>query len=42
MNRRALTAVAIVLAWLGGLGMLVRREYFRPHIDRLAEAALRV
>jgi hypothetical protein len=22
--------------------MLVRREYFRPHIDRLAEAALRV
>ncbi|HYC51736.1 MAG TPA: transglutaminase-like domain-containing protein [Gemmatimonadaceae bacterium] len=42
MNRRALTAVAIVVAWLGGLGMLVRREYFRPHIDRLAEAALRV
>ena len=39
---RALAAVAIVMAWVGGLGMLVRREYFRPHIDRLAEAALRV
>jgi hypothetical protein len=42
MRGRALAAVAIVLAWVGGLGMLVRREYFRPHIDRLAEAALRV
>jgi hypothetical protein len=39
---RALAAVGIALAWLGGLGMLVRREFFRPHIDRLAEAALRV
>lgn len=42
MNRRAVTAVAIMLAWGVGIGMLVRREYFRPHIDRLAEAALRV
>lgn len=42
MKGRALTAIAIVLAWIGGLGMLVRREYFRPHIERLAEAALRV
>lgn len=42
MNRRALIAAGIVLAWLGGVGMLVRREFFRPHIDRLAEAALRV
>lgn len=42
MRGRALTAVAVLVAWLGGLGMLVRREYFRPHIDRLAEAALRV
>lgn len=39
---RGLAAIAIVLAWVGGLGMLVRREYFRPHIDRLAESALRV
>lgn len=42
MNRRGLLAVAILVAWLGGLGALVRREFFRPHIDRLAEAALRV
>ena len=42
MNRRAVIAVAILAAWLGGVGMLVRREYFRPQIDRLAEAALRV
>ena len=42
MNRRAITAIAIVVAWVAGIGMLVRREYFRPHIDRLAEAALRV
>jgi hypothetical protein len=42
MKGRALTALAVLLAWVGGLGMLVRREYFRPHIDRLAEAALRV
>lgn len=42
MRRRALAALVILVAWLGGLGMLVRREYFRPHIDRLAEAALRV
>lgn len=39
---RALTGAAVAMAWVGGLGMLVRREYFRPHIDRLAEAALRV
>src|SRR5205809_7722507 len=37
-----LAAIAIVAIWVGGLGMLVRREYFRPNIDRLAEAALRV
>ena len=42
MNRRGLLAAGILLAWLGGVGMLVRREYFRPQIDRLAEAALRI
>ena len=42
MNGRVVTAAAILVAWVAGLGMLVRREYFRPHIDRLAEAALRV
>lgn len=37
-----MTSVAVLVAWLAGLGMLVRREYFRPNIERLAEAALRV
>ena len=42
MKGRALAGLAVLVAWVAGLGMLVRREYFRPHIDRLAEAALRV
>ena len=33
---------AIIAAWLVGLALLVRREYFRPQLERLAEAALRV
>ena len=37
-----MVSVALLAAWIGGMGMLVRREYFRPQIDRLAEAALRV
>lgn len=28
-----------MIAWLGGLGLLVKREYFRPESTRLAEAA---
>jgi transglutaminase superfamily protein len=42
MRGRAVTALAVLVAWIAGLGMLVRREFFRPHIERLAEAALRV
>lgn len=42
MRGRIITSVAVLVAWVAGLGMLVRREYFRPNIDRLAEAALRV
>jgi len=42
MKGRALLAIGILTAWIGGLGMLVREEYFRPRIERLAEAALRV
>jgi hypothetical protein len=33
---------AIIVAWLVGLALLVRREYFRPQIERLAEAAAKV
>ena len=30
---------AIIVAWIVGLALLVRREYFRPQLERLAEAA---
>ena len=42
MSRRAMVGGAIIAAWLGGLALLVRREYFRPRAERLAEAAARV
>jgi len=41
-NRRGVVALSILVAWLAGIGMLVQREYFRPHVERLAEAALRI
>jgi Transglutaminase-like superfamily len=41
-SRRAMVAGAIVAAWLAGLAMLIRREYYRPPLERLAEAAMRV
>ncbi len=41
MSRRG-AAVLIVLLWLAGIGLLVRRDYFRPDAERLAEAALRI
>ena len=33
---------AIIAAWLGGVALLVQREYFRPRAERLAEVAARV
>ncbi len=42
MNRRGFAAGAILLAWVVGVGLLVRREFFRPQVERLAEAAMRV
>lgn len=42
MTRRAMVGWAIIAAWLAGLVLLVRREYFRPQYERLAEAAMRV
>jgi hypothetical protein len=41
MNRRQL-AVLILAAWIGVVVWLVRREYFRPRSELLAEAALNV
>jgi len=39
---RVLAACLVLLLWIGALGFLVRREYFRPDTERLAQAALRV
>ena len=41
MNRRVV-ATGIILVWVGAVGWLVKREYFRPRADLLAEAALNV
>ncbi|MEP6495273.1 MAG: transglutaminase-like domain-containing protein [bacterium] len=42
IKRRAMVGGAIIAAWIAGLGLLVHREYFRPRLERLTEAALRV
>jgi hypothetical protein len=42
VNRRGAIAGAVLLCWGAGLGLLVKREYFRPAVERLSEAALRV
>lgn len=42
MSGRLIAGIAIVAAWLGGVAMMVRREVYRPQVERLAEAALRV
>lgn len=42
MNRRGGIAVVVLVAWIAGLGVLIQREYFRPQLEELAEAALRV
>jgi hypothetical protein len=41
-SSRTVVGVAIIAAWLFGLALLIRREYFRPQVERLAEAAMRV
>ena len=42
MKRRLVAGAAILLLWIGGLGLLIRRQYFRPDIERFADAALRI
>ena len=42
MTRRAMVGGAIIVAWIAGLAVLIRREYFRPRVELLAEAAKRV
>ncbi|MBE0593778.1 MAG: transglutaminase domain-containing protein [Gemmatimonadales bacterium] len=41
MSRRHV-AVVVLLCWIGVMGWLVRREYFRPRTELLGEAALNV
>jgi hypothetical protein len=42
VSRRGVIAIALIVAWLGGLGMLARRELFKGSGQRLAELALRI
>lgn len=37
-----MVGTVIIAAWLAGMALLIRREYFRPQYERLAEAAMRV
>jgi transglutaminase-like putative cysteine protease len=41
-RRRAVIATGVLALWIAGLGMLVHRELFRPAVERLTEAGLRV
>jgi hypothetical protein len=41
-TRRTIAAGAILAMWLVGLGMLAKRELFRPPLERLARAAMLV
>jgi hypothetical protein len=40
VSRRALLGVAILVLWVGMLGLQLRREYFQPELTRLARATL--
>lgn len=42
MSRRAAIGIAVLVLWVVGLGLLVRREFFRPDAERMALAGLRV
>lgn len=42
LSKRGAIGVAVIVAWIAGLGVLVRSEYFRPQLERLQEAAMRV
>src|SRR4051812_2579785 len=37
-----MVGAGVLALWLGGLALLARRELFRPHMEKLAEAGLRV
>jgi hypothetical protein len=41
-SRRAVTASVVLGLWVGGLAFLAKQELFRSHMEKLAEAGLRV
>jgi len=41
-RRRATLASVVIGLWLGGLAFLGKKELLRPHMDKLADAGLRV
>ena len=41
-RRRTAFALGVLVLWIAGLAVLVHRELFRPPIERLAEAGMRV
>lgn len=41
-TRRRAIAISVLVLWGAGLAVLARREFFRPHLERLAEAGMRV
>lgn len=41
-SRRTAIAIGVLLLWGAGLGLLARQQFFRPRLDLLAEAGLRV
>jgi hypothetical protein len=38
--KRRILGIGLIAIWLSMVGWQVRREYFRPELTRLAEAAL--
>ncbi|MDB4900423.1 MAG: hypothetical protein JWN53_2231 [Gemmatimonadetes bacterium] len=42
LGRRGAIAAGMLGLWAVGLGVMVQRELFRPHVERLAEAGMRV
>ncbi len=42
MSRRGWAGIVILVLWVGGVAALIRREYFQPDVERLAEAGTRV
>lgn len=42
MSRRGWTAAVVLALWAAGMAALIRRQYFQPNVERLAEAGTQV